>query len=385
MGLNPNLGVNDSGIPVDGVPNSDLADMAQATIKGRASGAGTGKPQDLTPLQAATIVASNVLSLIQSSIALAASQITSGLLALARGGTNADLSATGGATHFLRQASAGAAVTVGAIGASDLPTGIDATKIADGSITNAAFQNMANVSADVQGQFSTKAYRWPWRRVAGWWATPASTNLARLGIDSAPTYIGAGFDGTVSTSEGFAYKITSAGSGGSAAGVVSTFAMFCTVANPTIYLRFKTGANIASTFRLWAGLKSTGLTNVDTSNNLYCAFRYSAEVPDGGFVGVTCNGTAASTSVTSTVAAIAANTEYLLRIRITNNGANAFFSVNGSAEQTLSTNMPLATTGMRLEISLFGVSRDITPRWAFVEEGTPPAQSGLQADTVYSL
>lgn len=42
-------------------------------------------------------------------------------LDLDKGGTNADLSATGGATHFLRQASAGAAVTVGAIAYTDLP------------------------------------------------------------------------------------------------------------------------------------------------------------------------------------------------------------------------------------------------------------------------
>ena len=41
--------------------------------------------------------------------ALSAAAITSGQLALARGGTNADLSATGSATHFLRQASSGAA------------------------------------------------------------------------------------------------------------------------------------------------------------------------------------------------------------------------------------------------------------------------------------
>jgi hypothetical protein len=42
-----------------------------------------------------------------------ASDITTGLLALARGGTNADLSATGGAGQVLQQASVGAAITVG--------------------------------------------------------------------------------------------------------------------------------------------------------------------------------------------------------------------------------------------------------------------------------
>ena len=43
---------------------------------------------------------------------LDASIITTGKLALARGGTNADLSATGGTSQFLRQNSSGAAVTV---------------------------------------------------------------------------------------------------------------------------------------------------------------------------------------------------------------------------------------------------------------------------------
>jgi hypothetical protein len=43
-----------------------------------------------------------------------------GLLGLARGGTNADLSATGGAHQVLRQSSSGAAVTVGQLASTDL-------------------------------------------------------------------------------------------------------------------------------------------------------------------------------------------------------------------------------------------------------------------------
>src|SRR6266496_6349743 len=54
---------------------------------------------------------------------LAASKITSGQLALANGGTNADLSGTGGSNQFLKQSSVGAAVTVGAISAADIPSG----------------------------------------------------------------------------------------------------------------------------------------------------------------------------------------------------------------------------------------------------------------------
>lgn len=45
-----------AGIADDAVSNAKLANMAQATIKGRASGAGTGDPQDLTGAQAGQIV-----------------------------------------------------------------------------------------------------------------------------------------------------------------------------------------------------------------------------------------------------------------------------------------------------------------------------------------
>ncbi len=58
-----------------------------------------------------------------ASHAHAASDITSGQLALARGGTAADLSATGGTGQFLRQSSAGAAITVSAIAHADLGSG----------------------------------------------------------------------------------------------------------------------------------------------------------------------------------------------------------------------------------------------------------------------
>lgn len=50
-------------------------------------------------------------------------KITTGQLALARGGTHADLSATGGASFVLRQASVGANITVSQLSQSDLTSG----------------------------------------------------------------------------------------------------------------------------------------------------------------------------------------------------------------------------------------------------------------------
>jgi hypothetical protein len=43
-------------VPDDAVTNAKLADMVQATIKGRAAGAGTGDPTDLTDAQVAAII-----------------------------------------------------------------------------------------------------------------------------------------------------------------------------------------------------------------------------------------------------------------------------------------------------------------------------------------
>jgi hypothetical protein len=49
-----NLGT--ASVPDDSITNAKLADMAQATIKGRAAGAGTGDPTDLTATQATAIL-----------------------------------------------------------------------------------------------------------------------------------------------------------------------------------------------------------------------------------------------------------------------------------------------------------------------------------------
>lgn len=67
---------------------------------------------------------------------LAASKITSGQLPVARGGTGADLSATGGSGQVLKQSSTGADVTVGALVASDIPD-LDAAKITSGQLSAA--------------------------------------------------------------------------------------------------------------------------------------------------------------------------------------------------------------------------------------------------------
>ncbi len=58
-----------------------------------------------------------------------------GLLGLARGGTHADLSATGGAKNYLKQAGVGADITVGTIPASDIGSGAALTGTNDTNVT----------------------------------------------------------------------------------------------------------------------------------------------------------------------------------------------------------------------------------------------------------
>ena len=86
----------------------------------------------------------------------AASDITSGTLGLARGGTGANLSATGGAGQVLKQTSSGANVSVAALSTSDLPTGISAANIGSGSVSNAEFGYLDGVTSAIQTQLDGK-------------------------------------------------------------------------------------------------------------------------------------------------------------------------------------------------------------------------------------
>jgi hypothetical protein len=78
----------------------------------------------------------------------AASDITSGTLALARGGTGADLSGTG--AGFLKQTAVGANVTVAPLAAGDIPN-LDTSKLTTGSLSLARGGTGANLSATGPG------------------------------------------------------------------------------------------------------------------------------------------------------------------------------------------------------------------------------------------
>lgn len=84
---------------------------------------------------------------------LDAAAIASGALLLERGGTEADLSATGGTGQFLKQSSAGAVVTVGTIGSADITSALT-TPPAIGGTTPAAgkFSTLENTGAYVHNE-----------------------------------------------------------------------------------------------------------------------------------------------------------------------------------------------------------------------------------------
>jgi len=97
----------------DGVPKADGAGkIANAWLK---TGSGNS-------LDADTVDGSHASSFAASSHEHAASAVTSGQLALARGGTGSDLSASGGTGMVLKQQSIGAAVTVGTLSSGDIPS-----------------------------------------------------------------------------------------------------------------------------------------------------------------------------------------------------------------------------------------------------------------------
>lgn len=173
-------------------------------------GNGTGNVLLVAPDSSGNILQSN--GSIWQSVApsFAASVITSGTLALARGGTGADLSATGGANQFVKQTSAGGAFSVGVITASELtaalasppaiggttPAAVTATNL---SVTTAfAFvrdgaQATMQVDSHVSGGGGTI---YALRHARGSVASPSSLlQFDEIGAFNFSGYAGSGFSG----------------------------------------------------------------------------------------------------------------------------------------------------------------------------------------------
>lgn len=95
-------------------------------------------------------------------------------IGLAYGGTNADLSATGGTSQVLKQATSGAAITVGQLAASDLSDGVTGS---GGAVVLATGPTLSNpvVGTQSAGDASTKAASTAFVQAAkgAWYGTTA--------------------------------------------------------------------------------------------------------------------------------------------------------------------------------------------------------------------
>lgn len=114
--------------------------------------------------------------------------------------------------------------------------------------------------------------------------------------------------------------------------------------NWDISFAVRTDANTATNVRFLVGT-GVNIENADTGiTSANVSFRYSTSAGDTGWVGITSDGTQATTAQVG--ANIADNTAYILRIRKV--GGTVFFSVNGSTEVSTSSHVPTSSTPTRM-------------------------------------
>lgn len=106
-----------------------------------------------------------------TSIAIAGSQVSSGQVGLARGGTNADLSASGGSGYVLKQSSSGAAITSAALVAADIPS-LPGSIIGSGTVSASYLPSNSTSGAGVVTTAPNSTTKW-WRGDATWASLPS--------------------------------------------------------------------------------------------------------------------------------------------------------------------------------------------------------------------
>ena len=122
--------------------------------------------------------------------------------------------------------------------------------------------------------------------------------------------------------------------------------------NPIYEAYYKAGGDLTSV-RYWIGLGSViGGPNADTfSSGTFTGFRYSSNAGDSGWRPVMYDGSAQTTG--TAIGTISADGVYKFLIRIDVVNARAFFSVNDSAEQVLSTNYPSGSNDLYMSMRLY--------------------------------
>lgn len=110
--------------------------------------------------------------------------------------------------------------------------------------------------------------------------------------------------------------------------------------NPVYEAYFKTPTDLTNQ-RLWFGFTDI-FANADAPTFASIALRYSSVAGDTGFVPYTHNGAGGSTTGTP-IDTIQASTVYRVRIRCDSVNGRVYFSVNNSAEQIITTTLPLTS------------------------------------------
>lgn len=167
--------------------------------------------------------------------------------------------------------------------------------------------------------------------------------------EGAPTAQGGGV--TQNASHGFGAKRQTGIVVNDAAGYFASSSQVMPKFDPDWQVVLRTEADISSIL-LWVNLETGGSSSGTiggggTAEGM--GFRYSPADGDTGWVGVCRDGT--TQSITTTVAAIAANTVYRLRVRKV--GTSVFFSVNGGTEVEHTTNLPQGSTALFWDVRIF--------------------------------
>lgn len=277
------------------VTNAKLADMAEATIKGRAAGAGTGAPVDLTATQATAIL--------NAVVGDSGSGGTKGLAPAPGAGDAA-------AGKFLK-----------ADGTYQVPFN-------SSSLTGVEFGFLSSL---------------PSKRFLQ--AQPPSTVAASYDNLGGWAITGTGTAANASASDGVFVRQTSVATTGQSASQASSGVVTRAEWQPEIVWRFKTYTSISNA-RFWVGLASTSPGSSATPAVHYGAFRYDT-VADGTAFWRVCSDNASGTpEVTVTSLAVATSTYYHIGVTMTGTAVK-FYAMIGGVWTLLATHtgtVPTAST-----------------------------------------
>lgn len=173
--------------------------------------------------------------------------------------------------------------------------------------------------------------------VAGATGTGTFTQVCPSGTLGAGTASvnGVGYFGLYTTS---AATGTSCGVSGSSVAWTNTQTRYAFFPVATFRIRTGLAADIDANGRIWCGLFSANPVTTDTPTGHLAAFRYSGSTVDStGWQAVTRDGTTQTT--TATGIAVAASTNYVLRIDM-RNATQIKFSINNSLTNTITATLP---------------------------------------------